>query len=471
MYIFETQPKNYGSVTKFQFLFVYRNIKSKANGDQSVVSISDNLVKLKLDDDNNCNAQPAEACHATQHGIDNVNTQTATAPIYRDPNLAPYIGNMMIARLDDAVKPFSKLKDNIYLMRQWKTEGIRRQDYLPDIFHLLLSTDDGTRCSCLHNLDIHNFQCVHCDVFDYITENQHQWSIDVVPTFEPHNINSDKTLYKFNRRKGITQFYIYAKWENGGTPDFALITYDKSRVRIECQLCKGTTDKCHHADAVSDWIGVTKESDEEENIDDSKETFKPISTKTIWFPMNSSERELSKQAQKTYPDIENLYPEYRQDARCPHGAPYKEGYPIVMGWTNGVKSKAYFQIDQKQFKFVSVYFRPSTCGVKDCRQEYDGLEDYILNATDSYLISHDLLHTAINWLQVQHSTLAAFVELTHRIRNNEESFPIHQFYKAYWSFLGLLRLRNEEEQFSCNECKMAKRIIIACDGIQMGCSR
>ena len=144
-----------------------------------------------------------------------------------------------------------------------------------------------------------------------------------------------------------------------------------------------------------------------------------------------------------------------------------------MDWMYGLRRNAYFHIDQKQVKLVSVYFRPSTCGVKDCRQEYDGLEDHILNVTDSYLISHDLLYDCIDYLQGHQTTLTAFVEVTMRVRfraNNHVNFPKHQFYKAYWSFLGLLRLRNEAEQFSCYECKKAKRMVITCDRLQMGSS-
>ena len=164
----------------------------------------------------------------------------------------------------------------------------------------------------------------------------------------------------------LPHLHVYTDWK-GNTPKFRLITRTKKQGGSPHLFCY-----CHHINALLEWKPELTLSTSKSNMSKTTEGAATmsctglqvscqqcitISTQLILMPFDA---ETQRAFDKDLPDA--LYLRYNENARYMHGKRYHPGDPVANGWRVGKNGKA---IAYHRFKtnIVTVYYRPSTCGL------------------------------------------------------------------------------------------------------------
>ena len=164
----------------------------------------------------------------------------------------------------------------------------------------------------------------------------------------------------------------------------------------------------------------------------------------------------------------HLVPKYSPDNTCKHHRRYDDD-PIERGW---IASKNSYIYDSRHNTPCTVYYRPTRGEQCDCRQNYDGRAEFILNINNSKLFAYrfllDIMHTT---QETRYPLRSAFRSVN---RSREEyglellkGYMYEHLRVAYNCYLRLLDLKFED-LYRCNQCKGDDKVIVM-DAIMMGC--
>ena len=117
--------------------------------------------------------------------------------------------------------------------------------------------------------------------------------------------------------------------------------------------------------------------------------------------------------------------------------------------------------------------KENDCG---CVIYYDGYKDAIFNYNDKNMFTHGRL---LQWLvsfQWVPSTMFSFSQIQNFVGllwSNSEEVDKATCQQAFKEFLRLIRFDDSEVRmlFSCDKCSKAEKLLLAMDGIQLGCLR
>ena len=369
------------------------------------------------------------------------------------------------------VRPLLRLGGtDLYVLREIKTTSLMKVGHYYQDRVLLKQKNSEVFCICHDATTSLEGRCIHTVLFKKL-----QSGCDYIPTILGNNENH---VYP-TRSKTI---YVYAKWTNE-THDFAILT-KKNTQKIYCSSC---SRGCYHIDSLLNWKPELKvktidklnfeegEKGEGESIE--QEVKKPISTKTFFLPWTQEEKEKMNMFRRTnyYHTKEHFFPPYDPNALCEHGEKFRSGNPIQKGWfidQDGRKLKPTLITDSGAVTDINVYYRPSTCNIDGCVQQYDGQEDFILNVTGRFLITHTLVMEFLISIQYKPDTIHGFCQTKNAKWSTTGAGTMSEknFRDAFDGFIYLYRMRDSKEVFTCYDCKSAPKMIITCDGIQMGSS-
>ena len=307
--------------------------------------------------------------------------------------------------------------------------------------------------------------------------------------------NPEKDTFKIFT--GNRRLWIFAKWEDPhNAPGFAILKKTQCG-NISCNVCP-LSKRCDHADKVfkckelepptptpklrkkkrpgndsDDDFDEDKQKIKEENLS----TFKPVSRNLIIFPYPVEVKQRSDELKNGgYAQMKKLVPPYNPDNKCRrHQLGYSPEDPVANNWIE--KRGAHLVVDGMHFR-VSVYYRKSKCCSEECKQYYDGGDDFILNLNNEWLFSHSLL-LKLPLIQkscrvTSHGMNLAADALDKFCGQGMWSVGPQALLKAYNSFIRLLHPDTWKIGFECVDCKDAMRKggrqILLADGLQMGAS-
>lgn len=120
---------------------------------------------------------------------------------------------------------------------------------------------------------------------------------------------------------------------------------------------------------------------------------------------------------------------------------------------------------------VTMYYRPSTCGLGCGPQYYDGAEDGILNVKPSFLACWSDIWFILSLMQHNTMTLHGFWRSSNLYGNeilNGHTVSIEFLRHAYMGFMRLMKTRGGINLFKCRQCEVSSKMVITCDGLQLG---
>ena len=284
--------------------------------------------------------------------------------------------------------------------------------------------------------------------------------------------------------------------------------------QIRCHSCSSVIQSCPHIQCFHDWSDVN-ELPESEDLSNEPCSESPsdgycLSFSTITYPPGPELREryttmIATGGARVDGD---LTPDKRSVLQCKHGHAWSDLDPAEMGWTMCSQPNIYYLqwtdnskrngklLEKWVFRnyltvviaFLVLYCR--TSGDCDCKLEYDGQVDLLLNLDGKHLIHYGLLYHYLHLMMEGRNPLAAFIRYCYPVccvseriycacRSLKRDFdvlrganaltpPYHVIRKVWLAFVyKLTESFDLQSEFSCDICGP----IISLDCMTLGCRR
>ena len=301
-----------------------------------------------------------------------------------------------------------------------------------------------------------NHQCIHARIAKILIPSAGSAGIiprargcDVTPIFETK----------------LSHLHVYADWD-GDSPEFRLICRTEKRGGLPYLLCD-CQHRCVHINALLQWKpGLSRSTSKscKSSAVQALQQWDTISTQPILVPFDAEAQQSFIQAVPN-----KLYSKYDKTVRCRHGSRYHSGHPVKNNWQ--VSNKDATLMRRFITYSVTVYYRPSTCGLGCGPQYYDGAEDGILNVKPSFLACWSDIWFILSLMQHNTMTLHGFWKASNLYGNeilNGHTVPIEFLRHAYMGFMRLMKTRSGINLFKCRQCEVSSKMVITCDGLQLG---
>ena len=236
---------------------------------------------------------------------------------------------------------------------------------------------------------------------------------------------------------------------------------------LKCLVCRSNVSNCIHMKdfkkkAATDLADLRARAAEAQD-------FSSVSEEKIPYPLNAGDKALFRSYLCGRPYPTHLIPEYSASRKCKCGHLFRDEDPTVLNW---IQSKeASIHLAHTSLKCI-VYYRPTT-GNCECRQQYDGRRELLINLDNIHIFSYSWLFEILHHTQESaHPIRAAFNSANRTREICSDGIMLDWMYKklrmSYNVFIRLLDL-GYPSNFRCAQCVDEGIKIIICDGICMGC--